>query len=145
MSSAHSEQIRPDVENRSVGELIGELSSDLSTLMRQEVALAKAELTQEASKAGQAAGMLAGAGVAAHLAIIFASLTAMWALGNVMNLAWAALIVTVVWAVVAAVLVQMGRKQLKEAGPPKPEQTIETIKEDVQWAKTQMQSDTTSS
>ncbi len=94
MSSAHSEQIRPDVENRSVGELIGELSSDLSTLMRQEVALAKAELTQEASKAGQAAGMLAGAGVAAHLAIIFASLTAMWALGNVMNLAWAALIVT---------------------------------------------------
>ncbi|CAN5719542.1 phage holin family protein [soil metagenome] len=135
MSSAHSEQIRPDVENRSVGELIGELSSDLSTLMRQEVALAKAELTQEASKAGQAAGMLAGAGVAAHLAIIFASLTAMWALGNVMNLAWAALIVTVVWAVVAGALGVAGRGRFKQVSL-KPEQTIDTLKEDAQWART---------
>lgn len=135
MSSAHSEQVRPDVENRSVGELIGELSSDLSTLMRQEVALAKAELTQEASKAGQAAGMLAGAGVAGHLAIVFASLTAMWALGNVMDLAWAALIVTVVWAIVAAALGLVGRGRLKQVSL-KPEQTIDTLKEDAQWART---------
>lgn len=135
MSSASAEQARPDVENRSVGELIGELTSDLSTLMRQEVALAKVEITQEVSKAGQAAGMLAGAGVAAHLAIIFASITAMWALGHAMDLVWAALIVTVIWAVVAAALAVSGRTRLKQVRM-KPEQTIDTLKEDAQWART---------
>ncbi len=89
--------------------------------------------------------MLAGAGVIG-LAMLGAFTICLIALLSLAMEVWvAALIVTVVWAIVAAVLVQMGRKQLKEAGPPKPEQTIETIKEDVQWAKTQMQSDTTSS
>jgi len=103
--------------------------------MRQEVALAKAELTQEASKAGQAAGLLAGAGVAGHLAIVFASLTVMWALSNVMDLAWAALIVTVIWAIVAAALGVIGRGRFKQVSL-KPEQTIDTLKEDAQWART---------
>ena len=66
-------------------------------------------------------------------------------LGEFMDTWLAALIVTILWGIVAFVLVQAGRKHLKEALPPKPEQTIETIKEDVQWAKTQMRSDTTSS
>lgn len=131
----HDRAERPDVEGRSVGELIGELAGDLSTLMRQEVALAKAELTQEASKAGKAAGMLAGAGVAAHLALVFLSITIMWALGHVMDLVWAALIVTAVWAIVAAVLASTGRTRLKQVNP-KPEQTMETLKEDAEWART---------
>jgi hypothetical protein len=127
---------RPDVEGRSVGELIGEVTSDLSHLMRQELELAKAEMKVEATKAGKGAGMLGGAGVAAHLALIFVSLTLMFALGNVMDVAWAALLVTVLWAVVAAVLAAAGRQRLKEVHP-KPEQTIESVKEDVQWARTQ--------
>ena len=120
-------------DDRSLGELLSAVTTDLSTLMRQEVDLAKAEVRQEAKKAGKGAGMLAGAGVAGHLVLVFLSLTAMFALGNVMDLAWAALIVTLVWAVVAAVLGLIGRKQLQQVNP-KPERTVETLKEDVQWA-----------
>ncbi|MEV8100296.1 phage holin family protein, partial [Kitasatospora sp. NPDC085879] len=89
--------------------LIGEITSDLGQLVRDEIDLAKAEITQEASKAGKASGMLAGAGYAGHLVLVLASLTVVFALGNVMNLAWAALIVTVVWAVTGAVLYRAGR------------------------------------
>lgn len=135
MSSVQPGPARPDVEGRSVGELIGELSGDLSKLMRQELELAKLEMKEEATKAGKAAGMLAGAGVAGHLALVFISLTIMWALGNVMDLTWAALIVTVIWAVVAAVLAASGRKKLKQVNM-KPEQTIDTLKEDAEWART---------
>lgn len=124
-----------DISDRSVGELIGELTSDLSTLMRQEVALAKAEVTESATKAGKGAGMLAGSGVAAHLGLVFASVTVMWALGKVMDLVWAALIVTVLWFVVAGVLAVSGRAQLKQVSV-KPEKTIETLKEDAQWVRT---------
>ncbi|MDQ3383778.1 MAG: phage holin family protein [Actinomycetota bacterium] len=135
MSSAQPEPLRPDVESRSVGDLLGELAGDLTKLMRQELELAKLEMKEEATKAGKAAGMLAGAGVAGHMALVFISLTVMWALGNVMNLAWAALIVTVLWAIAAAVLGSAGRKKLKQVNP-KPEQTIDTLKEDAQWART---------
>lgn len=135
----------PDPRDESVGALLSDLSSDLSTLVRQEIALAKVELAAKGKEAGKGAGMLAGAGVVG-LAVLGAFTTFLIAvLALAMEVWLAALIVTVLWAVVAFVLVQLGRKQLKEAGPPKPEQTIETIKEDVQWAKTQMQSDTTSS
>lgn len=133
-STAYAEE-RPDVENQSVGALLGQVTSDLSTLMRQEVALAKAELTAEATKAGKAAGMLAGAGIAAHLAIIFASLTFVAVLNTFMDLVLAVLIVTLLWAAVAAVLGLKGKKGLAQVNP-KPEATIETLKEDAQWAKT---------
>jgi uncharacterized membrane protein YqjE len=125
---------RPDVEDRSLGDLVSELTSDLSTLMRQELELAKAEMRREGKKAGAAAGMLGGAGVAGHLVLLFASLAVMWALGEVMHLGWAALIVTVVWVVVAAVLFTTGRKRMREVNP-KPEQTTATLKEDLEWAK----------
>jgi len=137
--------VGPDPRDESVGALLSDLSADLSTLVRQEIALAKVELTAKGKETGKGVGMLAGAGVIG-LAMLGAFTICLIALLSLAMEVWvAALIVTVVWAIVAAVLVQMGRKQLKEAGPPKPEQTIETIKEDVQWAKTQMQSDTTSS
>jgi putative superfamily III holin-X len=127
---------RPDVENESVGSLVSQLTSDFSTLVRQEVALAKAELTEEAKKAGKGAGMLAGAGFAGWMIGVFASVALMLALGSFMALGWAALIVTVLWAIVAAVLFSMGRKQLKQVNP-KPEQTVQSLKEDKEWVKAQ--------
>jgi nitrate/nitrite transporter NarK len=119
----------------SPGELASEVAKDMSTLVRQEVALAKAELQQEAKTAGTAVGAFGGAGFAGYFVLVFLSLAMMWALGSQMALGWAALIVAGVWAVVAAVLAVVGRSKLK-AFSPKPERTIETVKEDVQWAKT---------
>ena len=114
-------------DNASLGELLGEVTRDLSTLMRQEVELAKAELKQSATKAGKGGGMLAGAGVAGHFVLIFLSLALMFALGALMPLGWAAVIVAVIWAIIAAVLASMGRKNLKQIqGLP---QTGETLSE----------------
>ncbi|SHM78330.1 phage holin family protein [Actinacidiphila paucisporea] len=118
----------------SLGELISDISSDLSQLVRNEIELAKAELKQESVKAGKAGGMLAGAGYAGHLAVLLASLTVVFALGNVMDLAWAALIVTAVWAIAAGILYVNGRKRLR-AVKLKPDQTVETLKEDARWVR----------
>lgn len=136
------EESHPDVSDRSVGELIGEVAKDLSTLMRKELELAKVEVKAEAVKAGKGAGMLAGAGVAAHVMLIFLSLMLVFLLARIFggndaaDFVWASLIVTILWAIVAAVLAAMGRKQLKEVNP-KPEQTVESLKEDAQWIKAQ--------
>jgi hypothetical protein len=119
---------RPDVGGTSVGALISEVTTDLSTLMRQELDLAKAELKQEASKTGKAAGTLGAAGFAGYMVVLFLSITLWWALANVMDEAWAALIVTAVWAVVAAVLFAIGRRRMREVNP-KPERTVQTLKE----------------
>jgi hypothetical protein len=114
-------------DNASLGELLGDVTRDLSTLMRQEVELAKAELKQSATKAGKGGGMLAGAGVAGHFVLVFLSLALMFALGALMPLGWAAVIVAVIWAIVAAILASMGRKELKQIqGIP---QTSETLSE----------------
>jgi hypothetical protein len=129
-------QVRPDVEGRSVGDLLGEVTGDLSRLMRQELELAKTEIRAEAVKAGRAGGLLGGAGVLAHLTLVFFALALMWALGNVMDLGWAAVIVGALLAIGAAVLFVVGRRQLREVNP-KPELTVETVKEDVRWARTQ--------
>jgi nitrate/nitrite transporter NarK len=119
----------------SPGQLASEVAKDLSTLVRQEIALAKAELQQEAKTAGTAAGAFGGAGFAGYFVLLFFSLAAMWGLDALMPLGWAALIVGVVWGVVAAVLAVVGKKKI-QAFNPKPERTIETVKEDVQWVKT---------
>jgi hypothetical protein len=119
----------------STGELATEVAKDISTLVRQEIALAKAELQQEAKTAGAAAGALGGAGFAGYFVLVFLSLALMWGLDSWMPLGWAAVIVAAVWAVVAAVLAAVGRSRLKKVDP-KPERTIETVKEDVQWLKT---------
>jgi uncharacterized membrane protein YqjE len=126
---------RPDVEANSVGDLLGRVTGDLSTLLRQELELAKAELRQEAVKAGRAGGMFGGAGVLGHLAMAFLALALTFALGNVMDLGWAALIVAALLAVGTVVLVTRGRAQLRQINPV-PQQTAETVKEDVQWAGT---------
>jgi Putative Actinobacterial Holin-X, holin superfamily III len=123
-----------DPAETSVGELIGNISDDLSRLFRQEVELAKAELKQEATKAGKAAGMLGGAGFAGYLAVVLLSFALVFGLGNVMDLGWAALIVAVIWGVIGAVLYANGRKKLKTVDPV-PHRTVDTIKEDAQWMK----------
>jgi hypothetical protein len=126
------QQTRPDLPDaslRSVGELLGDISSDLSTLLRQEVELAKAEVKQSADHAKAAGGLLAGAGVSAHLALLFLSLAAWWALGDLLeSLGWAALVVGLVWALLAALLASRGRARLRRATPAVP-RTLDTAAE----------------
>ncbi|MFJ6214761.1 phage holin family protein [Streptomyces sp. NPDC092296] len=123
-----------DPDRASVGELVGELGRDLSLLVHQEIALARMELKEEAGKAGKGAGMLGGAGYAGHLLVLFGSLAGVFGLAHVIGLAWAALVVAGFWALVAGVLFLGGRRKLHTVHP-KPEQTVETLKEDAQWAR----------
>jgi putative superfamily III holin-X len=120
----------------SIGQLIGEVAGDVSKLFRQEVALAKAEMKEEAVKAGKAGGMLAAAGFAGYMVAVLLSLAVVFALGAVMPLGWAAVIVAVAWAIAGAVLYATGRQRIKQVDPV-PRQTIETLKEDGQWLRDQ--------
>ncbi|MEU8215907.1 phage holin family protein [Micromonospora taraxaci] len=99
----------------SVGELLGDVTRDMSTLVRKEVELAKAELREEVSQAGKAGGMFGGAGLAGFLAVLFVSYAVWWGLSNAMDQGWAALIVAVLWAAVAGGLFLNARTQLKRA------------------------------
>jgi uncharacterized membrane protein YqjE len=134
MTAPHQHDHTEQVEQTSVGELIGNISDDLSQLFRQEVELAKVELKQEASKAGKAAGMLGAAAFAGYLVVMLLSAALVAALSNVMDTGWAALIVAVIWAIVGGVLYANGRKQLKTVDPM-PRRTVDTLKEDAQWLK----------
>ncbi len=135
MPNSAGRDVPPEVEGRSVGDLVGEIAEDVSRLLRQEIDLAKAEVKQEVTKLGKGVGLLGGAGVAGHLLLLFASVALMLVLGRVMDLDLAALLVALIWAVVAVVLAVTGRRQLKSFDPQLPK-TTQTLKEDVQWAKT---------
>ena len=135
---SYSTETQP-AEDRSLGSIVSDITQDFSTLMRQEIELAKTETKQEISKAGKGAGLLGGAGVFGHLALIALTLFLVFLLDNWMDLAWAALIVTVLWAIVAGVLAMVGKKQLQRVDPKLPT-TQRTLKEDVQWAKAQKNS-----
>ena len=117
-----------DVSDRSVGSLISEVTNDLSTLMRQEMDLAKAEIKEEVAKTGKAAGMLGGAGFAGYMVALFLSCALWWGIANVMDTGVAALVVAVVWGVIGAALLVTGRKKMREVHP-KPERTVSTLKE----------------
>jgi acyl-coenzyme A thioesterase PaaI-like protein len=121
----------PQAEQRPLTELFSTMTTELSTLFRQEVQLARAEVRQEASKAGQAVGILAGGAIAALIAVLILAMAAGFGLAEIMPTGWAFAIVGVVIAIVAAVLVASGRKRLQSVSP-KPDQTIETLKEDAQ-------------
>jgi Flp pilus assembly protein TadB len=132
-----------DLRERPIGELLKQLSEQTTRLVHQELELAKAELQQKGKQAGMGAGMFGAAGALGLAAL--GALTACFILAlNAVMPAWlAALIVAVVYGIIAFVLVKQGQARIKRATPPVPEQTIETVKEDVEWAKTQMRSDKT--
>jgi hypothetical protein len=113
--------------NTSLGDLLGEVTRDISTLMRQEVALAKAELKETASTSAKGAGMLGGAGYAVSMTVLFLSIALWAALSTLMGGGWAGVVVAVLWAIIAAILFVVGRKQFKQVkGLP---QTAETLQE----------------
>jgi uncharacterized membrane protein YqjE len=128
------------LRDRPTGELLKELSDHTTTLVKQELDLAKAELQEKGKQAGIGAGMFGGAGLFGVGA--FGALTAfvIAALSEAMDTWLAALIVAVVYAAVAGVLAMTGKKKVKEAAPPIPEQATESVKEDMEWAKTQAKS-----
>ena len=123
-----------DPRERSIGELVGDLSNQTSTLVRKEIDLARAELQQKGKVAGKGVGLLAGAATAGLLALGALSAGLIALLDKAMATWVAALIVMVLWAIVAAALAKAGQSALKRATPPAP-QTVETVKEDIQWAK----------
>jgi uncharacterized membrane protein YqjE len=123
-------------DERSLGEIVGDISHDLTTLVKQELELAKTEAKQEAAKAGKGAGMLGGAGVAGLLALIFLSGALAYLLDSWIPRELAFLIVGLLWAVVGAVLAMSGRKAIKQMNPQLPE-TQQTLKEDAAWARAQ--------
>ena len=121
--SAHAK-----AESSSLGELLGEVTRDMSTLMRQEVELAKVELKGAAARAGKGGAMLAGAGIAGHVVLFFLSLALWWALGTWWGLGWSGVVVAVIWAVIAAILAVVGRKEIKAVkGLPQTGQTLQEI------------------
>jgi len=124
-----------DLREQPVSELLKRLAHEMTILVRQELDLAKAEMREKAGKAGAGVGMWGGAGVAGLLAL--GSLTAflILALDGAMPNWLAALIVSLVYAAIAGLLYLRGKRRVEEAGSPIPEQTVETVKEDVQWAK----------
>jgi hypothetical protein len=134
MSNPEVPPLRTDTTGESLGDLVSDLTGDLSKLMRQELELAKAKIRQEATKAGKATGMLAAAGFAGYLTTVLLSLALVFALGAVMPLGWAALIVAALWGIAGAVLYTSGRARLRTVNP-KPERTVQTLKEDAEWAK----------
>ena len=128
MSAPYGGANHSDAPAPSLGELLGEVSSDLSELVRQELTLAKVEATQTATRAGKGVGMLAGAALAGYFVLLFLSVAGWWALGNVIGRSWSALVVMLVWAIIAAVLAVMGRTALTAVkGLPRTTDTVKRI------------------
>jgi uncharacterized membrane protein YqjE len=125
------------LRERPIGDLLKQASQETSTLVRQEIELAKAELTEKGRHAGVAHGMLAVAALVALLAAGALTACLVLALDEAMPAWLAALLVTVAYLIIAGAVALAGRKRLQQAGPPVPEQTLQTLKEDAPWAKTQ--------
>lgn len=131
--TSYDRDIDNEVRNRSVGDLVGDISRDLSTLVKQEIELAKAETKQEVTKAAKGAGMLGAAGFAGYLTVLFLSLALAYAIGTFWPAWVGALIVAALWAVAGAVLYLRGREQLASVSAPA--KTIGTLKEDAAWVR----------
>jgi uncharacterized membrane protein YqjE len=125
-----------DLKGQPIGELFKQLSQDTATLVRQEIQLAKVEMTEKGKHAGRGAGLVGAGGVIGFLALFSFTLFLIFMLAEAFNNVWlAALLVALVYGAVAAFLAMKGRDKLKEAAPATPEQTVETVKEDIEWAK----------
>ena len=135
------EHRQDELADRPVGELLKQLSEQTSTLVRQEMELAKAELSEKGKRAGIGAGMFGGAGLFAVYAVGALTACAILALATAVEGWLAALIVAAVYGLIAGVLALTGKEQVSRATPPVPEQATESVKEDVQWAKTRAKSD----
>jgi Putative Actinobacterial Holin-X, holin superfamily III len=135
-----SHEIEPQTRERPIGEVATELTRDVSLLVRQEVELAKAEMAEKGRIAAPGIGMLGGAGIAALAAAGALTAFAILVLSIVLPEWASALIVGAVLAATAYILARRGKERVAEAGKPIPEQTIETVKEDVEWAKTRAKS-----
>ena len=130
-----------DTQDRSVGELVQLLTTQVSTLARKEVELAKLELAEKGKVLGIGGGMLGAAGLVAVLGLGALTAFLILALTELIDEAWlAALIVAVVYLGIAGVLALLGRKSIQKASPLVPEQATESVKEDVEWVKTQAKS-----
>lgn len=129
-----------DLRDRSIGDLFGKLSAETSTLIRQEMELARAELTEKGKQAGKGAGLFGGAATVALLGAGAITAGLVMLLGLLIPDWLAAIIVGLVFVGIAALLGLRGRDEIQAATPPVPEQTVDTVKEDVQWAKTRAQS-----
>jgi len=126
-----TEPLAPD---KTLGELFGDLTSDLGLLFRQEVELAKTEARQELKQAGRGAGMLAGAGLSAWMALLLLSVALAWVLDKGLDRGLSFAIVAALWAAIAAVLAARGKKEMSAVKPlPK---SVQSVKEDMQWVKT---------
>jgi uncharacterized membrane protein YqjE len=130
-----------ELRDQSIGELLKHLSEQTATLVRQELDLAKAEMQQKGKRAGVGLGLIGVGGVLALAAVGALTATLILVLAEWMDAWLAALIVTVVYGAGAAVLALQGKEKVGEAAPAVPQQTVATVKEDVQWAKTQVRSD----
>jgi Flp pilus assembly protein TadB len=126
---------RADLRGEPASDLLKQVSAEASTLLRQELTLAKAEMSEKAKEAGIGAGMVGGAGYTLHLASFGLMLCFIFALATAMAAWLAALIVTVVFVAIAAVLAMVGKKRIQKAGPPVPEEAIESVKQTVQSVK----------
>jgi len=122
-------QTTPDgARQLSVGDLVGEVSRDMSQLVRQEMQLARAELRQDAKETGQAAGAFGGAGFAVYMVLLFGSIAAWWALTRVMNQGWASLVIAGIWAVIGVVFAGVGRDRMRRIrGPQQAAQTAREV------------------
>jgi hypothetical protein len=115
-------------DGRSLGSVLGDISANISTLLQQEVALAKAEVRQSGTQTGKGIGLFAGAGVAGLLLLVFISVSAWWGLGQYIENQWSALVVAAVWAIVAAILSLAGKAELKRVrGLPATTETLSKV------------------
>jgi uncharacterized membrane protein YqjE len=124
-----------DLRDRPIGDLLKQLSQETTTLVRQELELAKAEMAQKGKQAGVGAGMFGGAGASALLGLGALTAAAVAALDTGIALWLAALILALLWLAVAGVLAARGKRKVQQSTPPVPEQSQQSVKEDVRWAK----------
>jgi Putative Actinobacterial Holin-X, holin superfamily III len=134
------DRTQDELRDRPIGDLLKQLSQETTMLVRQELDLAKAEMAQKGKQAAVGAGMFGGAGVTGLLGLAALTAAAIAALDAAMPLWLAALIVGLVWLVVAGVLALQGKRKVQAATPPVPQQTQESVKEDVEWAKSRAKS-----
>ncbi|MFC5929789.1 phage holin family protein [Cryobacterium melibiosiphilum] len=141
--SGHASPSEQKAADTSLGDLLGEVSRDLSTLMRQELELAKAELTQSATRAGKGAGFLGAAGYAGLMAVLFLSIALWWGLGYLVGNGWSAVIVAVLWAAIGGILYARGRREMKAVrGVPRTAESLKKIPETLNPSTTPSRSET---